>query len=241
MPDLIGRRFAPAASDVACCGESPMSPRVKDGCTSRRCSISVHVASSATRSPNTCAPSSSPTRSRWPPPLAVVGLAGSSSMVTATANHVERLPPADRRSRHGPVRRSHRGVLGQRGRRVVLVIAQTRSRAPLPVAARADARRAIFAWLNRYNQQRLHSSLGYLPPIEWEQPCCQAQANQAAQPTRPANGEKLTSAQVTDLGLARSGGLLSWREHAVPWSETGRSHGAGVRSKSTSTRVIDSR
>ncbi len=34
---------------------------------------------------------------------------------------------------------------------------------------RASARRAIFAWINRYNQLRLHSSLGYVPPIEWEQ------------------------------------------------------------------------
>ncbi|MBW3612165.1 MAG: IS3 family transposase [Actinobacteria bacterium] len=33
---------------------------------------------------------------------------------------------------------------------------------------RASARRAIFAWINRYNRLRLHSSLGYVPPIEWE-------------------------------------------------------------------------
>ena len=35
-------------------------------------------------------------------------------------------------------------------------------------ATRAQARRAIFAWINRYNTSRLHSSLGYIPPIEWE-------------------------------------------------------------------------
>lgn len=47
-------------------------------------------------------------------------------------------------------------------------------------ATRADARRAIFAWINRYNQHRLHSSLGYLPPIEWEQLYRHSQADQAA-------------------------------------------------------------
>ncbi|MFC9768999.1 integrase core domain-containing protein [Rhodococcus jostii] len=35
--------------------------------------------------------------------------------------------------------------------------------------ARAAARAAIFAWIQRYNRTRLHSSLGYLPPIEYEQ------------------------------------------------------------------------
>ena len=41
-------------------------------------------------------------------------------------------------------------------------------------ATRADARRAIFRWLNWYNTSRLHSSLDYMPPIEWEQQYAQA-------------------------------------------------------------------
>jgi transposase InsO family protein len=45
---------------------------------------------------------------------------------------------------------------------------------------RAIARRAIFAWINRYNHHRLQSTLGYLPPIEWEQLYRQDQADQAA-------------------------------------------------------------
>ena len=36
-------------------------------------------------------------------------------------------------------------------------------------ATRAEARQAIFRWINWYNSQRLHSSLDYIPPIEWEQ------------------------------------------------------------------------
>ena len=35
-------------------------------------------------------------------------------------------------------------------------------------ATRAEARRAIIAWINHYNAVRLHSTLGYVPPIEWE-------------------------------------------------------------------------
>jgi putative transposase len=34
---------------------------------------------------------------------------------------------------------------------------------------RAEARAAIFSWIHYYNRQRLHSTNGYLPPVEWEQ------------------------------------------------------------------------
>jgi putative transposase len=33
---------------------------------------------------------------------------------------------------------------------------------------RAEARAAIFGWIAWYNRFRLHSTRGYLPPIEWE-------------------------------------------------------------------------
>jgi putative transposase len=35
-------------------------------------------------------------------------------------------------------------------------------------ATRAEARRAIIAWINHYNTRRLHSTLGNVPPLEWE-------------------------------------------------------------------------
>ena len=36
-------------------------------------------------------------------------------------------------------------------------------------STRADARRAIFAWINYYNHRRLHSACRYRPPVEYEQ------------------------------------------------------------------------
>jgi transposase InsO family protein len=41
-------------------------------------------------------------------------------------------------------------------------------------ATRAEARRAIFRWINWYNGSRLHTSLNSVPPIEWEQQYRQA-------------------------------------------------------------------
>lgn len=36
-------------------------------------------------------------------------------------------------------------------------------------ATRAEARRAIFRWINWYNTSRLHRTLNDVPPLEWEQ------------------------------------------------------------------------
>jgi putative transposase len=35
-------------------------------------------------------------------------------------------------------------------------------------ATRAEAKRAITAWIARYNSIRLHSTIGMMPPVEWE-------------------------------------------------------------------------
>lgn len=44
---------------------------------------------------------------------------------------------------------------------------------------RQEARTSIFAWVARYNRSRLHSTLSYLPPIEWEEHHRRAQVEPA--------------------------------------------------------------
>ncbi len=41
-------------------------------------------------------------------------------------------------------------------------------------ATRAEARRAIFRWINWYNTKRLHSTLDHVSPLEWERQYLQA-------------------------------------------------------------------
>ncbi|MCY3863493.1 MAG: IS3 family transposase, partial [bacterium] len=36
-------------------------------------------------------------------------------------------------------------------------------------ATRDQARREVFAWIGRYNNRRIHSTLDYLTPTEWEE------------------------------------------------------------------------
>lgn len=47
-------------------------------------------------------------------------------------------------------------------------------------ATRAEAMAAINSWIKRYNTSRLHSSIGYVPPVEWEINYRLAQLQQAA-------------------------------------------------------------
>lgn len=42
---------------------------------------------------------------------------------------------------------------------------------------RAEARQAIFKWINWYNTRRIHTTLGGIPPTEWEQQYLHQQAS----------------------------------------------------------------
>jgi len=74
---------------------------------------------------------------------------------------------------------SSSSVLGQRGRGVVLLDPEDRAHPSSHWATRAQARQAIFEFIEVfYNRQRLHSSLGYLSPAEYES--CPSSASNAA-------------------------------------------------------------
>jgi len=51
---------------------------------------------------------------------------------------------------------------------------------------RAQARQAIFRWISRYNQRRLHSSLGYSTPCEFEQQYYLRACDKISTPQTPA-------------------------------------------------------
>jgi transposase InsO family protein len=61
---------------------------------------------------------------------------------------------------------------------------------------RADARRAIFAWTNRYNQHRLHSSLDYRPPSNGNSYTVNPE------PTRPRNQRDRSTGGSSDIARA---------------------------------------
>lgn len=47
-------------------------------------------------------------------------------------------------------------------------------------AAREQARQAVMDWMAFYNHRRLHSSLGYLSPMQYEKRWYEAQRKKAA-------------------------------------------------------------
>ena len=96
--------------------------------------------------------------------------AGDLSLRPRLSVHQSAIRHAGKGVRRPPVRRPHRAVLGQRPRRIVLRHHQTANcstRSSWP--SRAAARTAIFDFIEGwYNLHRLHSSLGYRSPAEYE-------------------------------------------------------------------------
>ena len=56
----------------------------------------------------------------------------------------------------------------------------TRNRGKVKFATREQARQAVMDWMAFYNHRRLHSSLDYLSPMQYEQRWYEAQRKKAA-------------------------------------------------------------
>ena len=118
----------------------------------------------------------------------------------------EHPPPADRRPRHDPIGRPHRGVLGQRGRRIVLVITQTRSRRPLPLrhASRCTP-----------SDLRLDQPIQPIPPALEPRAICRPSSGNSypvdPEPTRPRNkrDQSTGGASVFDADFIAKNGKRS--------------------------------
>ena len=59
-----------------------------------------------------------------------------------------------------------------------------------PFATRADARRVVFVWINWYNRTRLHSTLNYRSPLQWEQRYVTSTPTAAHKPHHPVSGQR---------------------------------------------------
>ena len=149
LPNLIGRRFAPGRPDVAWIGDITDIRPARAGCICPRCSKSappvarlldgrahVHRAGRRRAHHGRRGPGRGPTGSSsmaTVQPIPVQATTASSSPISRCASPSD--APACARTTRWPSR---------------LVVAQAGARASLPVPDRATARRAIFAWIDRY-------------------------------------------------------------------------------------------
>ena len=77
-----------------------------------------------------------------------------------------------------------------------------------PFATRADARRVVFAWINWYNRTRLHSTLNYRSPLQWEQRYVTSTPTAAHKPHHPVSGQRGEPQINVQNGPASSRGAL---------------------------------
>ncbi|MGZ6590151.1 MAG: IS3 family transposase [Solirubrobacteraceae bacterium] len=104
--------------------------------------------------------------------------------------------------------RHRRRCPGQRARGIVRGFVQDRADRRPPLALARALELAIVAWVAWFNHDRLHSSLGDIPPVEFEQryaaaialnPRISVDGSVAAITPKPANG--LTTSRASTIGV----------------------------------------
>ncbi len=171
IPDLVGRRFAPGAPDVAWCQDITYIP-TREGW--------LYLASVLDLGSRRLLGYSMADHMRTELVLDALGMAvaarGGDRAVAGVITH------ADRGSQYTAndyidycQDRQMRPSVGRTGvcwdNAVAESFWESLKRECLQgrvFATRAEARRAIFRWINWYNTSRLHSTLNDVPPLEWE-------------------------------------------------------------------------
>ena len=177
IPDLVGRQFAPGKPDVAWCQDITYIP-TREGW--------LYLASVLDLGSRRLIGYSMAEHMRTELVLDALGMAiaarGGDDRVTGMITH------ADRGSQYTSndyvdfcIDRHMRPSVGKTGvcwdNAVAESFWESLKRECLQgrvYASRAEARRAIFRWINWYNTKRLHSTLNDVPPVEWEQQYRQA-------------------------------------------------------------------
>lgn len=175
------------------------------------------IASTASRShwSTDRAPIWSQIRSRWPMAREAGTRPGSSCTTTAGPNTVRELPQAGRRDRDSPVARAHRGALGHRRRGSVWPPLKREVAHRYRCPPSGEARRTIFAWINRYTHHRPHSSLGD-QLVEWENLYRRPQGHPG--PANQVTGERAKPVLLSSPGCEHSS-LAGPDASGVIWSK----------------------
>src|SRR5581483_10240432 len=101
---------------------------------------------------------------------------------------------------------------------------------PAPVRQRADARRAIFAWINWDNRTRLHSTLAYRSPLEWKQRYRQQHTHREAQAAQPGiwPAGEASERQSSSVRRSRARTALHKLQGSKMTTTAGSTHQAGI-------------
>ncbi len=166
--DLVRRDFGVGGADSVWVGDITYIHTPKAGCTSLRCSTWGHGVSSVTRWPATFAPNSCATRcTPRLPPGATTPQAWCScdrGIQYLSGDFADALKQHQMRHSVGRVANCLDNSVAESFFATLKRELTTQTR----FTTQTQARREIFAWIGRYNNHRLNSSLNYQTPTESE-------------------------------------------------------------------------
>ena len=150
---------------------APRSPPTRASSTSTACWTWAHGGSSGSPSASTTTPTWPPPRCRWRSRSAAArtrGPRGRAAHRPGQRVHRGRLPGRLRPAGSHPVDGPGRVGAGQRGHRELALHRGVRAAPARALHHQGPGPRRVAAWIEEYNHDRRHSSLGMLSPIAYE-------------------------------------------------------------------------